>query len=190
MFIVRSLASERIGLVLMVNGKSTLYEEDGDPSHCKAWVLDPGKTYGIEGFQVDNATRKPFRVLSDQDSASVAYGPNTGTIQFHIMREPGSLMPQSVDGGDAATKDQSDATSQAMNISLRGLSRSLTAKSRSLADLKVLVRAHAHASRLGKRGVIMLGDDNTVAGSIENDEVQNQVLVQSIVVRYYKPKGQ
>ncbi len=35
-----------------------------------------------------------------------------------------------------------------------------------------------------------MGDDNTVAGSIENDEVQNQVLVESIAVRYYKPKGQ
>ena len=85
-FVVRSLASERIGLVLMVNGKNTLYEEEGDASHCKAWVLDPGKTYGIDGFQVDNTTRKPFRVLSDQESASVAYGPNTGLIQFNIMR--------------------------------------------------------------------------------------------------------
>ena len=35
-----------------------------------------------------------------------------------------------------------------------------------------------------------MASDNTVAGSIENDEVQNQVLVQSIAVRYYKPKGQ
>ena len=33
-----------------------------------------------------------------------------------------------------------------------------------------------------------MGNDNTGAGSIENDEVQNQVLVESIAVRYYKPK--
>ena len=74
----------------MVNGKNTLYEEEGDPSHCKAWVLDPGKITGSEGFQVDNTTRKPFRVLSDQESASVAYGPNTGLIQFHIYARGGT----------------------------------------------------------------------------------------------------
>ena len=78
----------------MVNGKNTLYEEEGDPSHCKAWVLDPGKTYGIDGFQVDNSTRKPFRVLSDEESAAVAYGPNTGLIQFHIFRAGGSAHGQ------------------------------------------------------------------------------------------------
>ena len=104
---IRSQASERIGLVLMVNGKNTLYEEEGDPSHCKAWVLDPGKTYGIEGFQVDNATRKPFRVLSDQDSASVAYGPNTGPIQFHIMSSGSS--DAKIDGGSTASTDDTAA---------------------------------------------------------------------------------
>ena len=35
-----------------------------------------------------------------------------------------------------------------------------------------------------------MADNNTIAGSIENDEVQNQVLVEHISVRYYKPKGQ
>ncbi len=30
---------------------------------------------------------------------------------------------------------------------------------------------------------------NAVAGAIQNDEVKNPVFVQSIVVRYYKPKG-
>ena len=58
-----------------------------------------------------------------------------------------------------------------------------------MADLKKVVQAHAHTSNRRKRGLIM-GSDNTVAGSIENAEVQNQILVQSIAVRYYKPKGQ
>jgi hypothetical protein len=185
-FIVKSLAPERIGLVLMVNGKSTLYEEEGDPSHCKAWVLDPGKTYGIDGFQVDNSTRKPFRVLSDEESAASTYGPNTGLIQFHIFRSGGSGATDTtvVDKGPT-----DDPASQAANISLRGLQHEKAGKSRSLADLKKVVQAHAHTSNRRKRGLIM-GSDNTVAGSIENAEVQNQILVQSIAVRYYKPKGQ
>ncbi len=184
-FIVKSLAPERIGLVLMVNGKSTLYEEDADPSHCKAWVLDPGKLYGIEGFQMDNNYRKPFRVLSDEESAAVTYGPNTGLIQFHIFRSGGSGTKE-ISGGDNGSKV--DPTSQAMNISLRGLNHLKAGKTRSLKDLKLLVDAHAR-TRPRKRGLIM-ASDNTIAGSIENDEIQNQILVQSIAVRYFKPKGQ
>jgi hypothetical protein len=186
-FLVKSLASERIGLVLMINGKSTLYEEDGDPSHCKAWVLDPGREYGIYGFQVDNNSRKPFRVLSDAESAAVAYSENVGKIQFHIFRSGSPAIADGGGGGDSGTKD--DSQSQAMNISYRGLKRSAT-NTRSLSVLKDAIQAHAHTgSRVKKRGLIM-GDNQTVAGSIENDEVQNQVLVQSITVRYYKPKGQ
>jgi hypothetical protein len=186
-FLVRSLVpSEKIGLVLMVNGKSTLYEEELDPSQCHAWVLSPNVTYGISGFQVDQNNRKPFRVLSDQDSASVALGPTTGLIQFHIFKR----LDNKTENGGGDNSDPPDPNAQAMNISLRGLVSKSAPKARSLAELKKHVQAHIHAtSRRAKRGLIV-GANGTVAGSIENDELQNQVLVQSIAVRYYKPKAQ
>ena len=180
-FVIRSQATDRIGLVLMVDGKSTLYEETGDPAHCKAWVLDPGKTFGIEGFQMDNNTRKPFRVLSDQETAALTYGPNTGLIQFHIMQ-------QGSKNDVVDPKRDDDPTAKAMNISLRGLPRSHAAKPRTLREVKAEIKAHAHVpGRIKTRGEIVGGD--AVAGTIENDEVLNQVLVQSIAVRYYKPKA-
>ena len=75
----------------------------------------------IQGFQQDNQTRKPFRVLSDADSAAATYSANTGLIQFHILRRA-PIRAQGIAGSDTGTSD--DPSGQAMNISLRGLSHS------------------------------------------------------------------
>ncbi len=128
-------------MALTVNGKSTLFEEEGDPSH------------------------------------------------FHIFRSGGASGTKDIAGGDAATRD--DPSGQAMNISLRGLNRSAlvkAGKTRSLADLKKTVQRHAKV-RPRTRGPVEPGD-NPVEGEIQNDAVPNPVLVQTIIVRYYKPKGQ
>jgi hypothetical protein len=182
----RSLAHERIGLVLMVNEKSTLYEQQGQPASCLAWVLEPGRQYMIKGYQQDNQTFKPFRVLSAAESAAAPYNENTGLIQFHLFRSgaPGGSM--SITGKDATSKD--DTTGQSMNISLRGLSRSALVNSghtRSLAALQQAYGVHARSSR-HNRGLIDV-DPNLSQGAIQNDEVKNPVYIQSIVVRYFKP---
>jgi hypothetical protein len=188
-FYLKSQATERIGVALTVNGKSTLYEQEGDPNHLLAWVIDPGREYVISGYQLDNNTRKPFRVLSDAETAAVTYGPNLGLIHFHIFRSGGSSSSTDIAGGDNAAKDDPSAT--AMNISLRGLSRSAlvsAGKTRSLADLKKAVQKHAHVRPRTRNPID--ADSNAVEGAIQNDAVQNPVLVQTIVVRYYKPNRQ
>jgi hypothetical protein len=188
-FYLKSLATERIGVALTVNGKSTLYEQEEDPNHLLAWVLEPGREYGIYGFQLANNQRKPFRVLSDTESAAVSYSPNLGLIHFHIYHSGSSSGTKAIAGGDTAKKD--DPSSQAMNISLRGLNRSAVVKAgktRSLADLKKTIQQHAGVSPR-KRGLVGAAD-NQVDSAIQNDAIQNPVLVQTIVVRYYKPKGQ
>ena len=108
----------------MVNGVSTLYEEppQSDLSKNLAWVLDPGRQYVIQGYQQDNQTRKPFRVLSDADSAAATYSANTGLIHFHIMRSGDGSGSKNIAGNDPGTND--DPSGHAMNISLRGLSHS------------------------------------------------------------------
>jgi hypothetical protein len=186
---VRSVAQDRIGLVLMVNGVSTLYEEpqQSDLSKNLAWVLDPGRQYAIQGYQQDNQTRKPFRVLSAADSEAATYSANTGLIQFHILRS-GPSDSKSIAGNDQGTTD--DSSGQAMSISLRGLNRSAMVKlghTRSLGDLKNEIRKNIHKTSRRSRGLIA-SDTNAVAGAIQNDEVKNPVFVQSIAVRYYKPK--
>jgi hypothetical protein len=183
-FYLKTLAPERTGLVLMVNGKSTLYEEDSDPIHCKAWVLDPGREYEIHGFQQDNNSLKPFRVMSDEESAAATYSANTGLIQFHIFKSGTPVVYL----GDPPPDDP--PTGEPMNISLRGLNRAALVKAghtRSLKDLQQAIRKHAPKKRM--RGLI-IGDTEAIEGKIENDEVKNPIFMQSICIRYYKPKGQ
>jgi hypothetical protein len=186
-FYLKSQATERIGLALTVDGINTLYEEDGDPSHLTPWILDPGTTYGIYGYQIDNNSRKPFRVHSDTETAALTYSPNTGLIHFHIFKSGGKSGNKAINGGDNSTQD--DPSSKAMNISLRGLKRGTLVKNgkpQSLAELKRTIQKHAHV-RQG-RNPIRPGD-GPVDGAIQNADIPNPVLIQTIVVRYYKPKG-
>src|SRR5262249_7544025 len=152
------------GLVLMVNGFSTLYEEpqQSDAAKNLAWVLEPGRQYVIRGYQQDNQNVKPFHVLSSADSEAVSYTENTGLIHFHIVKPGGSDGSKQIAGGDESSKGGNG--SPAMNISLRGLKGSNLFKhgrTRSLADLKR--SAHTRKSR----GLIERD------GAIEEQRIQN-----------------
>jgi hypothetical protein len=186
-FLVRSLAQERIGLVLMVNEKSTLYEQQGPPSNCLAWVLDPARRYMIKGYQQDNQTFKPFRVLSAAESAATAYNENSGLIQFHLFRSGAPGGSQSITERDGSSHD--DTTGQSMNISLRGLSRSALEKSGQTRSLEAIQQAFGVRAGSSRRTRGLIVDDSNVAeGAIQNDEVKNPVHIQTIVVRYYRPR--
>src|SRR5262249_29170727 len=106
----RSLVQERIGLVIVVNGVNTLYEEPlhGDVAKNVPWVLDPGITYLIKGYQQDKQTYKPFRVLSPEDSEAIAYNENSGTIQFHVVKSGGADGSKQIAGGDGSTNGPPD----------------------------------------------------------------------------------
>ena len=124
--------------------------------------------------------------MSDAESASATYSGNTGLIQFHIFKS-GASGSQDVAGGDTPKDDPTPG--QPMNISLRGLNRAALVKAghtRSLKDLQQVIGRHAPKKKT--RGLI-IGDTAAVEGKIQNDEVKNPIFVQSIVVRYYKPKG-
>jgi hypothetical protein len=143
-------------------------------------VIDPGREYVIEGFQIDNNTRKPFRVLSDEESAQAAYDANTGLIQFNIVRQNPDKSP-----GDRPD----DPSAVAMSISLpRGLKHSQT-RSLTPQEFKKRINALVHAPN-GKKSRGLLTGGAAVSGEIQNDEVKNQEFVRSINVRYFKPKAQ
>jgi len=51
-------------VVLMVNGKNTLYEERYSALSCRKWVLDkPGTTLTVGGFQTEQNKQQTFKVL-------------------------------------------------------------------------------------------------------------------------------
>ena len=69
-------------VVLKVNGKNTLFSEDAEPAQCLKWILPPGGSVDVIGFQDDNADAIPFKILSSKESEEnvVRYGDLGGTL--------------------------------------------------------------------------------------------------------------
>ena len=85
-FILKSATKDTLAVVLMINGKNSLYEQEAEPLTCRKWVVDPGAELEITGFQVDATTMKPFRVMSPTESEAMAYSDNLGLIGVFIVR--------------------------------------------------------------------------------------------------------
>lgn len=80
----------RLGVVLKVNGESTLYQEKAADPQCTPWVFEPKMNeFGIYGFQSDEKTLKEFKVLSQAASKAkeIDYGEFVGTISISVFRE-------------------------------------------------------------------------------------------------------
>ena len=72
-FLLRNVSKERVGVVLKVNNKNTLYEEEEEPAQCTKWILDPGEQLEVKGFSSATTRREfPFKVLSTADSEVAA----------------------------------------------------------------------------------------------------------------------
>jgi serine/threonine-protein kinase len=83
-------STARYGLVLMVNGVNTLYEERLPPKQCTKWIMEPStKPIRIEGFRVKDASgERLVRFVLPLSEADVPqYGADAGTIHFAIFRE-------------------------------------------------------------------------------------------------------
>ena len=71
---IQNVSQDTVGVVLAVNGKNTLFQEDltSKPvAECTKWVLGPGETYTVEGFYMteDGKDVRAFKVLSNDESA-------------------------------------------------------------------------------------------------------------------------
>jgi hypothetical protein len=93
-FRLRNKSDTTVGVVLAVNGKNTLYEEDLNektPAQCARWILEPGTTYTIQGFyQRGDRSYLPFKVLSEEESAVEEEQnphPRLGVIQVVVFQE-------------------------------------------------------------------------------------------------------
>lgn len=85
-------AKGRLGVVVKVNGESTLERQRLPDADCRKWILEPGAgPIKLEGYQLDNSTAEAFRVLSAAESkaAEMNYGADVGTISMTVFREVG-----------------------------------------------------------------------------------------------------
>jgi hypothetical protein len=82
-------AAATYGVVLKVNGESTLGKEREPDLYCRRWVLGPKEEGTVRGYVVARDTKLvPFKVLSVAESKAqeVNYGPDVGTITMTVYR--------------------------------------------------------------------------------------------------------
>jgi hypothetical protein len=187
-FVLRNLTQERIAVALMLNGKNSLYEQEGEPANCSLWIPKPSETIEVKGFQVDQNTIKPFRVLSPAESEAMAYSDNLGLISVYVFRSMKDK-PMDQDRADTVTPEDSSSgmtVDGGRSLTLRNPPH-LPRSSRSLEERQQLLKQHLHPARRS-RGVIS-SQDTTEAYQVMYEDFPNPELQYPLMIRYYKPRG-
>jgi hypothetical protein len=176
-FTLKNTSSQRVAVVLAMNGKNTLYQEPLDQNavaSCHKWVLDPGVLYTIDGyFEQDNKSYHPFRVLSDDESRKeeeLDNHPKLGAIEMFVFQEGAG------DGGDKVTTQ-----------GLRKSVVSRTHRPKNAKEAAKLVR-HNQNSHVGTAGVMRPSGD-TKETNLQTTEFKNPTQQEARVIWYYERKA-
>jgi len=99
-FGVKNTGGSTLGLVLTVNGVSTLYEDTGLPDQMQPWILAPGTQFAIRGFhQKDGKTYVPIVGFGVEDTQSIlddlGSEKSAGLIELFVIK-PGAPAAQQV----------------------------------------------------------------------------------------------
>ncbi len=172
------------GVVLLVNGENTLYQERTAPLACRKWVLAPNTTVTVRGFQTGPDTVAPFRVLPPDEvpADAVNYGEHAGTfrmVAFHgkmiANPEPGMLI-----------KRTTDETTVLAVASTRGI-RSSGAKPQTLKVLQADLRGRVGTD--GARGYVVKGSSTEKFETSSVEFVASpESPVADVSLRYFTPK--
>ena len=118
-FRIKNKTPDKIGVVVFVNGKSTLEMMTDPADKCRPWVLPPdGTAYGIRGYVDDKDVLTPFKIVAkDDDLVKNELADKLGLIEVFVL----TAGPSNLVGDKMVISDDSkDATSE-LAIS-RGLS--------------------------------------------------------------------
>ncbi|HVS40018.1 MAG TPA: hypothetical protein VMS17_30950 [Gemmataceae bacterium] len=76
------------GVVLKINGESTIDRQTLPPLDCYKWILSPGEEITIDGYQGEGDTAKGFKVLAPAASRgqAVNYGDDAGVFSLVVFR--------------------------------------------------------------------------------------------------------
>lgn len=173
-FVLRNKSSERLGVVLRVNGISTLMKEGLDRSveQYTRWVLEPGKEYTLRGFYLeDGKTVEEFEVVDPSGQSDLSPA-KLGLLELDVFRE------------SAAGKEE--ALAKARKLSLRGPATKQAP--RTLAELKTQVRRSVADRRDRDVGVIVAGSRSEA--DVQEVEFKGAEHAGAQVIRYYSPKAE
>jgi hypothetical protein len=174
----------RYGVVLMVNGVNTLFEERLPPQLCTKWILEPGSPpITVRGFQTSNNKASPFVIRSPAESKAneVRYGADVGTLSYSIFREqPAAPKKESLDD-DPKTQEAAVVNPPAPPADLPK-----DGGPAKLPDSAAPLKSQAtNADKL--LGLIERSGFEVESG-VEHVSFTNPVLVSTATIRYYKPQ--
>jgi len=140
-------------VVLLVNGENTLYQERLAPAACRKWVLAPGMTVTVRGFQVGPDQVAPFAVLSPEEPLpdAVRYGEHAGTFRMVVFHGKMS----DVNPAENLAKPDAKAASELALSRTRGGTRPEGVKPLSLKALQADLRGRLGTD--GSRGFVVKG---------------------------------
>jgi hypothetical protein len=148
-FVLVNKGAERCGVVLKVNGESTLFREPNEALQCHRWVLNPGEEVKIDGFQMGAKQTKKFEVLSPEESEKdmVNYGEHAGTFSLVVFREA------------RAERDIVLPASHEITAIARGSLSPNGKKPGTLAALQAALKEKGGKAAEGQKGIIVPGED-------------------------------
>lgn len=178
-FHVTNTTKDKIGLVLKVNGESTLGQDSGENSVCQKWILAPGQAYGLRGFYTYPENKLAvFKVLSDEDSAArmaewSGSRPRAGYIDVTVF-----------------TPGPAESTDMTYGRTLRGLTRpgGKSSHPKSAAEARSLIHSQvgSHTTKKKSRGLVVAGDQKEDA-NLHEDQADNLLASFQLQINYYKP---
>jgi hypothetical protein len=176
-FLLTNTSKAKIGVVVKINGESTIGQEMNEDPACLKWILEPGKQYGLKGFysMTDNSVTL-FKVLDDDESAArmaewSSGRPRAGYIDVQVFQE-------------------SDVSDESLKVgrTLRGMSRAVEKKKHpaTAAAARKLVQSLSNTAK--SRGLIVAGEQKENQ-KIEEDQLKNAQPSVHMHINYYKPAG-
>jgi hypothetical protein len=166
----------KIGVVVKVNGISTIDRETGEDPACTKWVLEPGKPYQLKGFYAGGKVFV-FNVLSDEESAArvadEAFHGRGGWIDVTVFTE----------GPDVETGETPGTSRSFRNLTARGGKKE---HPKSHAEARALVQKNLGTKAARKtRGLLAEGAAEDKA--LEKDELKTPTASFNMRISYYTP---
>lgn len=173
---------ETFGVVLLVNGESTLYQEKQAVAKCRKWILEPGVETVVSGFQTGPDKAAEFKVVrpDDPDAAAVRYSENLGLFRLVVF------------AGKLADSDPAPSTGKALSElaaigNARLNDRPDGLRPQSLAALKAALTSTGPDTS-NARGVVVPGTGKESKTEQVWFAPASDTPVADITLRYFHPK--